>query len=54
MRGSIVAGIRPISPLGVELEYIDFGNPSSANAITGLGEQRRVCPEIARYAAVCE
>jgi opacity protein-like surface antigen len=25
----VTAGIRPISPLGVELEYIDFGNPSA-------------------------
>jgi len=33
----VTAGIRPISPLGVELEYIDFGNPSSGNTITGLG-----------------
>jgi hypothetical protein len=24
-----IAGIRPISPVGVELEYIDFGNPSA-------------------------
>jgi hypothetical protein len=31
----VTAGIRPISPLGIELEYIDFGNPSSANTITG-------------------
>jgi hypothetical protein len=33
----VVAGIRPISPLGVELEYIDFGNPSPrlSNAIFG-------------------
>lgn len=44
-----IAGIRPISPLAVELEYIDFGNPStkpinsgaaagaSAKAITVFG-----------------
>jgi len=25
----VTAGIRPISPLGVELQYIDFGNPSA-------------------------
>jgi opacity protein-like surface antigen len=25
----VTAGIRPISPLGVELEYIDLGNPSA-------------------------
>jgi hypothetical protein len=25
----VTAGIRPIAPLGVELEYIDFGNPSA-------------------------
>jgi opacity protein-like surface antigen len=33
----LTAGIRPISPLGVELEYIDFGNPSTGNAISGAG-----------------
>jgi len=47
----VIAGIRPISPVGAELEYIDFGNPnagpnynfSSANsdakaaALFGLG-----------------
>ena len=32
----LTAGIRPISALGVELDYIDFGNPSSSN-ISGLG-----------------
>jgi opacity protein-like surface antigen len=26
-----IAGLRPISPLGVELEYIDFGNPDNGN-----------------------
>jgi opacity protein-like surface antigen len=33
----VTAGLRPISPLGVELEYIDFGNPSTgpSNAIFG-------------------
>jgi len=33
----VTAGIRPISPLGVELEYIDFGNSSAglSNAIFG-------------------
>ncbi|MGA2189579.1 MAG: outer membrane beta-barrel protein [Steroidobacteraceae bacterium] len=33
----VTAGIRPISPLGVELEYIDFGNPSAGNASLGFG-----------------
>jgi opacity protein-like surface antigen len=33
----VTAGIRPISALGAELEYIDFGNPSTENSITGLG-----------------
>jgi hypothetical protein len=33
----VTAGVRPISPLGVELEYIDFGNPSSAAANNGFG-----------------
>jgi opacity protein-like surface antigen len=33
----VTAGIRPISPLGVELEYIDFGNPSAGLPNTGLG-----------------
>jgi opacity protein-like surface antigen len=33
----VIAGVRPISPLGVELEYIDFGNPGSANTFAGLG-----------------
>jgi opacity protein-like surface antigen len=33
----VTAGIRPISPLGVELQYIDFGNPSAglADAVFG-------------------
>jgi opacity protein-like surface antigen len=31
------AGIRPIAPLGVEMEYIDFGNPSGGSAISVLG-----------------
>jgi hypothetical protein len=30
------AGTRPVSPLGVELEYIDFGNPST-NSYGGFG-----------------
>jgi opacity protein-like surface antigen len=30
-------GIRPISPLGVELGYIDFGNPSSGQTLSGFG-----------------
>jgi hypothetical protein len=33
----VTVGIRPISPLGVELEYIDFGNPSVGLSNTGLG-----------------
>jgi hypothetical protein len=33
----VTAGIRPIPPLGVELEYIDFGNPSAASEIGGFG-----------------
>ena len=33
---AVTAGIRPISPLGVELDYIDFGDPSSGT-IAGLG-----------------
>jgi hypothetical protein len=33
----VTAGIRPISPLGIELEYIDFGNPSNGEAVAGLG-----------------
>lgn len=32
-----IAGIRPISPLGIELEYIDFGNPSTGVTLTGPG-----------------
>jgi hypothetical protein len=33
----VTAGIRPISPLGVELEYIDFGNPSSGLSNAAFG-----------------
>jgi OmpA-like transmembrane domain len=33
----VTAGLRPISPLGVELEYIDFGNPIAGLSNTGLG-----------------
>jgi outer membrane immunogenic protein len=33
----MVVGFRPISPLGIELEYIEFGNPSSGPSNTGLG-----------------
>jgi opacity protein-like surface antigen len=33
----LITGIRPTSLLGAELEYIDFGNPSGGNAITGQG-----------------
>jgi hypothetical protein len=32
-----IAGIRPISPLAVELEYIDFGSPSGTPINSGLG-----------------
>ena len=49
-----IAGIRPISPVGVELEYMDFGNPNAgpnynfisansdakATALFGLGYLR--------------
>jgi len=27
----VMAGIRPIAPLGAEIEYIDFGNPNNGN-----------------------
>jgi hypothetical protein len=30
-------GFRPISPLGVEFSYIDFGNPRSGSTIYGFG-----------------
>jgi opacity protein-like surface antigen len=33
----VIAGVRPISPLGIELEYIDFGNPSTGVTLTGSG-----------------
>jgi hypothetical protein len=33
----VTAGIRPISPLGVELEYVDLGNPSAGLSNIGLG-----------------
>lgn len=33
----VTAGIRPISPLGVELSYIDFGNPSAGQTLSGQG-----------------
>ncbi|MGB6310743.1 MAG: outer membrane beta-barrel protein [Steroidobacteraceae bacterium] len=33
----VTAGIRPISPLGVELEYIEFGNPSAGLSNAALG-----------------
>jgi hypothetical protein len=33
----VTAGIRPALPLGVELEYIDFGNPSAGSAIGEFG-----------------
>jgi hypothetical protein len=33
----ITAGIRPSSPLGIELEYIDFGNPSADLTDAGFG-----------------
>jgi opacity protein-like surface antigen len=38
----VIAGIRPLSPLGVELEYIDFGNPRSGLVFSGLGGLTRV------------
>jgi hypothetical protein len=33
----LTAGIRPVAPLGVELEYIDFGNPSASITYAGFG-----------------
>ena len=33
----VTAGIRPISPFGVEVEYIDFGDPSNGPSPFGLG-----------------
>jgi hypothetical protein len=33
----LTAGIRPVSPLGVELEYVDFGSPSAALTLAGPG-----------------
>jgi OmpA-like transmembrane domain len=33
----VTAGIRPISPLGVELGYIDFGNPSAGLSNANFG-----------------
>ena len=33
----VTSGIRPISRLGVELGYIDFGNPSAGLRSSGLG-----------------
>ena len=33
----VIAGIRPVSPLGVELEYIDFGHPRTEVTDTFLG-----------------
>jgi hypothetical protein len=33
----VTAGVRPISPLGVELEYTDFGNPSPRVTDAGFG-----------------
>ena len=38
----VIAGLRPLSPLGVELEYIDFGNPGSGPDFSGLGGLTRV------------
>jgi hypothetical protein len=38
----VIAGLRPLSPLGVELEYIDFGNPGSGLDLSGLGGLTRV------------
>jgi opacity protein-like surface antigen len=33
----VMAGVRPISPLGVELGYVDFGNPSAGLSNSGFG-----------------
>ncbi len=33
----VIAGIRPLSPLGVELQYMDFGKASTGVAPTGGG-----------------
>jgi opacity protein-like surface antigen len=33
----VTAGIRPMSALGVELQYIDFGNPSAGLSNTAFG-----------------
>jgi hypothetical protein len=38
----VIAGLRPLSPLGGELEYIDFGNPGSGLGISGPGGLTRV------------
>jgi hypothetical protein len=38
----VIAGLRPLSPLGVELEYIDFGNPGSGLNFPGLGGLSKV------------
>jgi hypothetical protein len=33
----VTAGIHPIAPLGIEFEYIDFGNPTVSSQISGFG-----------------
>jgi hypothetical protein len=33
----VFAGIRPISLLAAEIEYVDFGNPAASKTITGYG-----------------
>jgi len=38
----VIAGIRPLSPLSVELEYIDFGNPGSEGMHAPFGGLTRV------------
>ena len=38
----VIAGLRPLSPLGVELEYIDFGNPGSGLNFPALGGLSKV------------
>jgi hypothetical protein len=33
----VFAGVRPISLLGAEIEYVDFGNSAASKTITGYG-----------------
>jgi hypothetical protein len=37
-----IAGFRPLPPLGVELQYIDFGNPSTELGFAGPGGLTKV------------